>query len=353
MTTRKLTMTKSMLVLAAILILWPLHAALAAIDPQIQLYGRWDRRDADRAITVNSGSHIVARFEGAGASARFDVSKNKAPFPTLAWRIDDQPWQEAEVAATLELARGLEKGPHSLVLFVRDLDEHQPRWSPPLSASVTFLGLDLPEGKLLDPPAEPKLKIEFLGDSITEGVRVHNSEPGKTTWPWQGDGRVAYPTQTAERLGAQWRQCGFGRLGVLIPGNGGVPVAADSFNFFYQDCPRDAWQPDVVVINQGTNDGGARRSVSSLLMANCWTWCARPIRRQRSWRCVRSTVLTPRTLRPRSKPAATTAIRQSHSWTPQAGSEMEILPTESTPMCRGAERREKNWRLLCAKRREK
>ena len=22
------------------------------------------------------------------------------------------------------------------------------------------------------------------------------------------------------------------------------------------ECPRDAWQPDVVVVNQGTNDGG-------------------------------------------------------------------------------------------------
>ncbi len=187
--------------------------ALAEIDPHIQLFGRWDRRDVDRAVTVNSGSHIVAQFVGTDISARFDVAKNHTPFPTIAWKIDDQPWQAAELAASVQLASNLEAKPHLLTLFIQDLDEHQPRWSPPLTASATFMGLDVVGGKITDPPAAPKLKMEFLGDSITEGVIVHNVEPGKTTWPWRGDGRIAYPTQTAERLGAQWRQCGFGRKG--------------------------------------------------------------------------------------------------------------------------------------------
>jgi lysophospholipase L1-like esterase len=98
--------------------------------------------------------------------------------------------------------------------------------------------------------------MEILGDSITEGVLVHPPRPGKETWPWRGDGRLAYSAQTAMRLDAEWRQVGFGRLGVTIEGNGGVPVAPDSFNWFYADCPRDKWQPDLVVVNQGTNDGG-------------------------------------------------------------------------------------------------
>jgi lysophospholipase L1-like esterase len=66
----------------------------------------------------------------------------------------------------------------------------------------------------------------------------------------------AYPAQTAFRLNADWRQVGFGRLGVTIAGNGGVPPAADSFDWFYEGCPRDDWQADVVVINHGTNDRG-------------------------------------------------------------------------------------------------
>src|SRR5687767_14701844 len=179
----------------------------------LRYYGRWDRRQADRVVTVNSGSHIVGRFEGAAIAARFDASANVEPFPTLAWRIDDGDWHEAEVAAEVPLTKDLKPGPHTLTLMARGLDEHQCRWSPPLTASITFLGLAVTDGKLLDPPEEPKLKIEFLGDSITEGVLVHREYKGKTAWPWLTDGRLAYPTQTALKLGAQWRQVGFGRLG--------------------------------------------------------------------------------------------------------------------------------------------
>lgn len=250
-----------MIKLALPLLLGVLTAsAISAQNPTLpynyRFYGRWDRRDPNRAVTVNSGSHVVVRFEGASADARFDTGVNRAPLPTLAWRVDDGDWQEAELAPTVRLAERLKEGPHTLLLMVRDADEHQSRWSPPLVASVTFLGLDLHGGRLLPPPPDPHLKIEFLGDSITEGVLVHPERPGKSSWPWRGDGRLSYASQTAMKLGAQWRQVGFGRLGVTIPGNGGVPVAAESFNWNFEGSPRDGWQPDIVVVNQGTNDGG-------------------------------------------------------------------------------------------------
>jgi lysophospholipase L1-like esterase len=50
---------------------------------------------------------------------------------------------------------------------------------------------------------------------------------------------------------------GFGRQGLLVAGNGGVPTANNAFNFIYDGVARDEWQPDLVTINQGTNDGGA------------------------------------------------------------------------------------------------
>ena len=48
----------------------------------------------------------------------------------------------------------------------------------------------------------PKRKIEFLGDSITEGVLVQAPREGKTTWAWQTDARQSYAAQTAMRLNA-------------------------------------------------------------------------------------------------------------------------------------------------------
>ena len=222
----------------------------------IQYYGRWNRL-ADRAITVNTGSHVVARFTGPSVSARFDVTLNQAPNPTLTWRIDADEWQEGELAATMQLGMGLPPGTHEVTLMARGLNESQARWTPPLVSSLTFLGFDVAEGALEPSPRPVRPKIEFLGDSITQGVNLWPSRPGMDTPCWRQDGRLAYPSQTAQALGAEWRQVGFGRQGLLIGGNGGVPTANSAFNFIYAGVARDEWQPDLVAINQGTNDGGA------------------------------------------------------------------------------------------------
>jgi len=231
-------------------------AADAGVLEQIHYYGRWNRL-ADRAITVNSGSHVVAQFSGTGVSARFDVTLNQTPNPTLAWQIDRGAWVEGELAATLPLAVGLTAGAHEVTLMVRGLNENQSRWAPPLISSITFLGFTVTGGALQASASPVRPKIEFLGDSITEGVNVWTTHNGSSAHTWQTDGRVAYPTQTAQMLGAEWRQVGFGRQGLLVGGNGGVPVANDAFNWIYQGVARDSWQADLVVINQGTNDSGS------------------------------------------------------------------------------------------------
>ena len=230
-------------------------ADASSVQELIHYYGRWNRL-TDRAITVNSGSQVSATFSGAAISARFDVTLNQLPNPTLAWRIDQQDWQEAELAATLPLATGL-SGTHQVLLMVRSLNEQQSRWTPPLVSSITFLGFAVTGGAVQPSERPARPRIEFLGDSITEGVNVWPARPGKDTVCWREDGRLGFASQTAQALGAEWRQVGFGRQGLLIGGNGGVPVANDAFNFIYQGIPRDSWQPDLVVINQGTNDMAA------------------------------------------------------------------------------------------------
>jgi lysophospholipase L1-like esterase len=206
---------------------------------------------------VNTGSHVVAQFSGTAISAKFDTSINQAPLPTLAWRIDQGTWQEGDVAATLSLGKGLATGTHEVTLMVRGLNENASRWTPPLVSSITFLGFEV-TGGAIEPSSRPaRTKIEFLGDSITEGINIFSGHNGQSTGPWNADGRRAYASQTAQLLSAEWRQVGFGRLGILIGGNGGVPVANDAFNWIYKDVARDDWQADWVVVNQGTNDGSA------------------------------------------------------------------------------------------------
>ncbi|MES1164280.1 MAG: GDSL-type esterase/lipase family protein, partial [Verrucomicrobiota bacterium] len=120
--------------------------------------------------------------------------------------------------------------------------------------AVTFLGIDV-AGGALEPSARPlRAKLEFLGDSITEGVALWPARAGKDTACWRADGRLGYASQTAQALGAEWRQVGFGGQGILKGGNGGVPAFNDSFNLIYGGVRRDDWQPDMVIINAGTVD---------------------------------------------------------------------------------------------------
>ncbi len=218
-------------------------------------YGRWNRAQAGKAITVNSGSHVTARFNGTGISAKFDLTGNTGNIPTVSFTIDAGALVEKEISATLELAAGLPAGEHDVTLFVRGMSEFEARWSPPLVAFTAFTGFMVAGGALVPTARPERLKMEILGDSITEGVALHTQGPqGQSTPNWRTDGPRGYASLTAQKMNAEWRQVGFGRQGLTIGGNGGVPKALDAFNWSYEGVARDAWQADLVVINQGTND---------------------------------------------------------------------------------------------------
>ena len=221
-------------------------------------YGRWDLTQAGKAVTVNSGSHVTVKFNGSGLSAKFDVTGNTGNIPTVSIKVDDTALVEKEISATLELAAGLPVAEHTVTLFVRGMNENEARWTPPLVAATTFLGFTVAGGAVVPTPRPERPKLEFLGDSITEGVALHTQGPqGQGSANWRTDGPRGYASLTAQKMNAEWRQVGFGRQGLTIVGNGGVPKAQDAFNWFYQGVPRDDWQPELVVVNQGTNDGGA------------------------------------------------------------------------------------------------
>jgi lysophospholipase L1-like esterase len=218
----------------------------------VQYYGRWDFTGG-KAITVYSGSHVTARFNGTGLSARLDLGHSQNPVTTVTWQLDGGAWLEGDVKATMVLATGLPAGMHDVVFMARGMEELFNRWNPPVVAALSFSGFDVTGGALVPTARPARLKIEFLGDSLTEGVRVvpDGSDPQHT------NGRLAYPCLTANAMGAEWRQVGFGHQGILQEGHGNVPKAADSFDWVYATVPRDAWVADMVVVNQGTNDRDA------------------------------------------------------------------------------------------------
>ena len=125
-------------------------------------------------------------------------------------------------------------------------------------ASLTVTG-EAPE--LLSKPEDKKLKLEFIGDSITCGDNI-NQVDGKGV----EDGTLTYAAYTAHKMDAD--------INVMsISGNGcicclfGTPLfdLPDQYlftsNLAKGSVGTDNWdfskyQPDVVVVNLGTNDRG-------------------------------------------------------------------------------------------------
>lgn len=122
------------------------------------------------------------------------------------------------------------------------------------------------------PLPEPECRIEFIGDSITSGEGSYGSTV-EQDWisMWFSAGRT-YPYLVAEKFCAEYRvlsQSGYGvycaydnNLDRVIPryyeqvcgtlgGEKNRLLGAKELHDF------SSWQPDYIVINLGTNDGGA------------------------------------------------------------------------------------------------
>lgn len=218
-------------------------------DPRIVLEGQWGHQPGV-AITVNSGSRIRFVFTGTRLKVLFDV-EGLTSAPHLWVSIDDaEPSLYVVDQAVLDLT--VDPGQHRVEIAVKDVDEHANRWNPPFGSAVVFVGLLLDTDcrlRLSGRPGGPRL--EFYGDSITQGVRALGAESG----PDGSDGTRSFAYLTARAFGATSYQVGFGRQGVVREGNGEVPPAVESFGWNFAGSLADRLaEPDVVVINLGMND---------------------------------------------------------------------------------------------------
>ncbi|MCM3134345.1 GDSL-type esterase/lipase family protein [Paenibacillus polysaccharolyticus] len=125
------------------------------------------------------------------------------------------------------------------------------------------------------PIEEKPFKIEFIGDSITSGEGAIGAKTEEDWIPMWFSALHNYTFMTAEVLDAEYRVISQSGWGVLSSWdnnpNGNIP------EFYEQVCgllkgeqnerlgalePHDfnSWQPDIIVVNLGSNDDGAFRS---------------------------------------------------------------------------------------------
>ena len=226
-------------------------ATFGPFDPRIEFQGHW-ARDDDLAITVNSGSSLRFRFTGDRLAAWFETESITTP-SQLYVSVDRRDPVLVKVDEDHKVfAEGLDPAvAHTAEIVVKDVDEYENRWIVPLQSGIVLSKIELaPDARLLPLPTTPEHRLEFYGDSITEGVMALCPELGVDC----ADGTKSYPHLVGKAFGADTNQVGFGKQGIIQPGHGNVGTAAESFGWNLAGYPAAPFDPGAVVVNFGTND---------------------------------------------------------------------------------------------------
>ena len=260
-------------------------AALLAPDDAALLYTpyTWTVQPA-AAATANPGAGLRTLFTGSTCILNFDVTTMVSPASQIWWRIDNGPWTQATLAATIActvppITAGNADVPyHLLEVVVKSMTETQNRWNPGASTRVIFTGLALAAGAAVAPPLAAPLSLLIYGDSITEGVRTLGEAAANDTD--RNDSSLGWAHRLGGLLGAETGIVGFGAQGLSTGGSGNVPPLGAAWNLLYANTPRSFTpMPDLIILNIGTNDGTANTiaAMTSLLDALIQTCPTTPI----------------------------------------------------------------------------
>ncbi len=248
----------------------PLTACFAVNRDNANIIGRQYMKD-DIVYLEWTNSGVELCFTGTGIKAMIGSAEaNPNNYPAISVQIDDREPERITVnnSCLLTLANNLEPGSHTMRL----IKVTEATNSPLLLSSVTILsdGGDVPPS-LLPPPERPLRRIEFIGDSITCGFgNLGNSSSARFLTEEQ-DGLQTYAAFTASALNAEAHYICVSGKGIVKNVNGDTyDLLPTLFTFvspsFRKPWDASLWQPDVVVINAGTNDVSAHADRQEFLI---------------------------------------------------------------------------------------
>ncbi|MBO5938458.1 MAG: hypothetical protein J6Q82_03050 [Clostridia bacterium] len=227
----------------------------------IRLTGRWDVSDPRYAQTTNTGSYIEFSFSGRMALAIFDIEGNNADPRLHLWiEVDGGARVESVIDRYLRIMTP-DDGVHVCRIIFKSSTEVHRRWYAPLQNKISFVGIDTETPVAL--PADERKTIEFVGDSITEGVLidVDFASGSDNLFPadaynrvYQDDICATYAWLTAEALNLRPIMMGYGAVGVTRSGQGQVPPAPIAYPYHFDGSPISRPEPNFVLINHGAND---------------------------------------------------------------------------------------------------
>ena len=204
-----------------------------------------------------SASGFSVRFQGSGVKATIASNapdaKNYTYLKVYVDGVEQTDVLLNKTEQTVVLAEGLNPDEtHTVEVRKRN---------SPRSSTAGLVSLELLDGAKLEAPAAKDKLIEFVGDSLTVGYSAADVSKTETAWSTKTeDGTKTYSKQVADAVNAEYMVTAISGRGVVMNNNN-----ADGYKFpeIYPELdiynvPGTAYdfaqQPDVVVINLGTND---------------------------------------------------------------------------------------------------
>ncbi len=230
--------------------------------PSVRLTGRWDKSDPNKCITTAPGSYFEFAFSGELATMRFDIEDCIHPYGHLWIQLDGGALTESPIDGYIRV-KAQNDGEHICrVIYKSNIEAHS-RWFMPLHGYLAFCGYTAEESAAL--PSDNRKIIEFVGDSITEGVLVTAdcfkqaaglpcNDVDMLNRNYQDDVCSTYAWLTAAALNLRPVFQAYGAVGVTRPGQGRVPAAPDIYPFNFDGSKADYGEPDYILINHGAND---------------------------------------------------------------------------------------------------
>jgi lysophospholipase L1-like esterase len=218
------------------------------------------RVNAKTAETINPGAYVRFMFNGSFLHFTFNVAAMVSPPSEVYWRVDNGPMTPSlvlpSVSVTLPPNNTFGDVPfHTVELLIKSTTERANRWTPTENSTRVILTGIHTDG-VLSPWMASDWSVLIYGDSITEGVLTLGSSQASDTD--HNDASVVYSSALGPLLGSEVGVVGFGATGLSKGGSGNVPALGDSWDYLWEGVPRSFLpRPDLIVFNEGTNDGTA------------------------------------------------------------------------------------------------
>jgi lysophospholipase L1-like esterase len=234
----------------------PASLFVPASDPHFRYCGRFDLSDPASPAVIWEASTIGVDFEGDRLAVRFSGVTGQVFFnASVDGATTVVALREAIPDSTVALPVS-GPGPHRLVLFKR---------TEASAGNVHFSGIEIAPGAGVSSPAalKTRMRMEFIGDSITAGACAEDGE--KDQWDDRSthDAAVSWAAVTSAAFSADYRNTSISGIGLAAGFDDVLMGQVWDRTYPRASSPRadlGKWVPDVVLVLLGDNDDSYPRS---------------------------------------------------------------------------------------------